>query len=272
MKNKSRISNIVRTLCFFGGIATLCVAFPRRSAAGDSLDTVLERTGKYVSSFLEVISETNCTERVLQEKLAGNGRVVERQESTFDYLIILSLSDGELNLVESRIVPGDTRQGKKVRAPLLISNGFSTLFLVFHPYYAAGFQFAGEGEETLGGRTLTKIHFQHIPGTRSPAALAVRGREYPLDFHGTAWIDPTTGVIQRLTANVDSGMEDVGLRALHSDMRFAPVAFHHSPESFWLPDQAIIEVESRHQRWRNTHKFSSYKRFAVDTKEQVAEK
>src|SRR6267378_3843386 len=272
MKNKSRISSIVRTLGFFGGLPALYVVFPERGLANEQLDAVLERTSKYVSSFLEVISETNCTERVLQEKLAGNGKVVERQESTFDYLIILSMSDGELNLVESRIVPGDTRQGKKVRAPLLISNGFSTLFLVFHPYYAAGFQFAGEGEEILGGRTLTKIHFQHIPGTRSPAALAVRGREYPLDFYGTAWIDPTTGVIARLTANVDSGMEDVGLRALRSDMRFAPVTFHDSQESFWLPEQAIIDVESRHQRWRNTHKFFGYKRFAVDTKELVVVK
>ena len=272
MKTKSMISSIVRTLCFFGGIGALCVLFPERGLANDPLDAVLERTGKYVSSFLEVISETNCTERVLQEKIAGNGKVVERQESTFDYLIILSTSGGELSLVESRIAPEEAKQEKKLRAPLLISNGFSTLFLVFHPYYSASFQFAREGEETLGGRALTKIHFQHISGTRSPAALAVRGREYPLDFYGTAWIDPTTGVIARLTANVDSGMEDVGLRALRSDMRFAPVAFHHSPESFWLPDQAIIEVESRHQHWRNTHQFSSYKRFAVDTKEQVAEK
>src|SRR6267143_2025781 len=119
MKNKSEISSILRTLCFLGGIAALCVVFPERSAAGDSLDAVLERTGKYVSSFLEVISETNCTERVLQEKFAGKGKVVERQESTFDYLIILSTSDGELNLVESRIAPGDAKQGKKPREPLL---------------------------------------------------------------------------------------------------------------------------------------------------------
>jgi hypothetical protein len=272
MKNKSGISSIVRTLCFFGGIAALCVVFPERGAADDHLDAVLERTGKYISSFLDVISETNCTERVLQEKLADNGKVVQRQESTFDYLIILSTSGGELNLVESRIVPEDAKQDKKPHAPLLISNGFSTLFLVFHPYYAASFQFAREGEETLGGRALTKIHFQHIPGMRSPAALAVRGREYPLDFYGTAWIDATTGIIAKLSANVDSGMEDVGLRSLHSEVRFAPVTFHSSPESFWLPDQAIIEVESRHQHWRNTHRFSGYKRFAVDTKEQVAKK
>src|SRR5713226_6622696 len=270
MKKKLEILSLVRTLCLSIGIAALCVVFPARGAADDQLDAVLERTGKQVSSFLDLMSEMNCTERVLQEKLADNGKVVEKEASTFDYLIILSTSDGDLNLVESRIAPGDAKQQKKPRAPLLISNGFSTLFLVFHPYYASSFQFSRQGEEFLNGRRLTKIHFQHIPGTRSPAALAVRGREYPLDLNGTAWIDGATGIIAQLTGNVDSGMEDVGLRTLHSELRFAPVTFHDSPESFWLPGEATVEVETRHQHWRNTHRFSDYKRFSVNTKEQIA--
>jgi hypothetical protein len=270
MKKQSKIVSFVRTLCLSICIAALWVVFPTRGAADDPLDAVLERTGKQVSSFLDLISEMNCTEHVLQEKLADNGKVVEKEESSFDYLIILSTSGGELNLVESRIVPADAKQQKKPRSPLLISNGFSTLFLVFHPYYAASFQFAREGEESLNGRILTKIHFQHIPGMRSPAALAVRGREYPLDLEGTAWIDAATGIITKLTANVDTGMEDVGLRTLHSEVRFALVTFHDSPESFWLPSQTTVEVESRHQHWRNTHRFSGYKRFSVSTKEQIA--
>jgi hypothetical protein len=272
MKKQSEIVSLARALCLSIGVAALCVVFPARGAGDDQLDTVLERTGKQVSSFLDLISEMNCTERVLQEKLADNGKVIEREESIFDYLIILSTSGGELNLVESRIAPVDAKQQKKQRAPLLISNGFSTLFLVFHPYYVASFQFSREGEESLDGRTLTKIHFQHIPGMRSPAALAVRGREYPLDLYGTAWVDAATGIIAKLTANVDTGMEDVGLRTLHSEVRFALVTFQDSPGSFWLPAQAKVEVETRHQHWRNTHQFSVYRRFTVDTKEQVAKK
>jgi len=270
MKKRPDLTNLIRSACLLIGIALLAVVFPEPGVADNQLDAVLERTGKQVSAFLDLISETNCTERVLQEKIADNGKVVEKEESTFDYLIILSTSDGELSLVESRIAPEDAKQHKKTRPPLLISNGFSTLFLVFHPYYVASFQFAREGEETLNGRPTIKIHFQHIPGMRSPAALAVRGREYPLELSGTSWIDPTSGTIVKLTANVDSGMQDVGLRTLHSEVRFSPVTFHDSPESFWLPAQATVEVETRHQHWRNTHQFSQYRRFAVDTKEQVA--
>jgi hypothetical protein len=271
MKKKSNLS-LVRTVCFSIGITVFCLLFPAHGAADDQLGALIERTAKHVSSYLDVISETNCTERVLQEKLSDNGKVIQKQESTFDYLIILTMPGGELNLAESRITPEDAKRGKKIQAPLLVSNGFSTLFLLFHPYYSAGFQFAALGEESINGRMLAKIRFQHVPGMRSPLALAVRGREYPLDIHGTAWIDPATGTIAKLTADIDSGMEDVGLRAMHSEMRYAPVSFHNSAETIWLPEQAVIEVESRHERWRNTHQFSSYKRFAVDTKEQVAKK
>jgi hypothetical protein len=263
-------SNAVIALCLLAGLLVLWIVSPERVTAQEQLDVLLERTAKQAASFLDLISETNCTERVLQEKLTDNGKVVEKEESTFDYLIILSTTDGELNLVESRIAPEDAKAHKKLHAPLLISNGFSSLFLIFHPYYASGFVFTRQGEESLNGRMLTKIHFQHIPGMRSPAALAVRGREYPLDLTGTAWIDPATGSIAQLTANVDSGMEDVGLRTLHSEVRFAAVTFHDSPQAFWLPGQATVEVETPHQHWRNTHRFSDYKRFSVNTKEQMA--
>jgi hypothetical protein len=270
MNKRPQIASLVRALCLFSAVVVVSTVPAESGAAQEQFEALLERTAKQVSSFLDLISEVNCTERVLQEKLTDNGKVVEKEATTYDYLIILSTADGDLNLVESRIAPGNAKQREKVRAPLLISNGFSTLFLVFHPYYAASFQFTREGEESLNGHTLTKIHFQHIPGMRSPAALAVRGREYPLDLNGTAWVDAATGVIAKLTANIDSGMEDAGLRTLHSEVRFAPVTFHDSPGPYWLPAQTTVEVETRHQHWRNTHRFSDYKRFSVNTKEQIA--
>ena len=269
MKNQTAAVSL-RALCVLAIIAGLSFVRPTAGAAGDELDVVLERTGKQVASFLEVMSETNCTERVLQEKLGPNGKVIEKQESTYDYLIMMSTEGGDFNLVESRLAPENSKQQKKAHSTLLVSNGFSTLFLVFHPYYANGFRFTRDAEESVNGRTLTKIRFQHIPGMRSPAALAVRGREYPLDFQGAALVDAQTGVIHTLTASIDSGMEDVGLRSMRSEVKFAPVAFHDPPESFWLPAAVVVDVETPHQHWRNTHEFSSYRRFAVNTKEQVA--
>src|ERR1700757_4159123 len=149
-KSVKKIVRRIRTMYVFGALLVVCAVCAKTSAAQDRFEVLLQRTAKQVSSFLDVLSETNCTERVLQEKLGDNGKVVEKEASTYDYLIILSTDGGELNLSESRIAPENAKQ-KKLPSPLLISNGFSTLFLVFHPYYSTGFQFSDEGEESFEG-------------------------------------------------------------------------------------------------------------------------
>lgn len=267
MRVRMRIARLVTA--WWVAFLVLAVFVPSQCAADDSLQALLVRTGDQVSAFLDVLSDTNCTEHVAQQKLGDSGKIVERQESAFDYLILLSNAGGDVNLVESRL-PSDPKAKPKEGVPLLLSNGFSTLFLIFHPSYSAGFEFSLEGEETANGLSPTKVHFQHIRGTPSPAALAVRGREYPLDLTGTAWIDPASGAIVRLDAQLESGMEDVGLRSMRTRVDYAPVSFGATSLAYWLPAQATVEVESLHQHWRNIHTFSGYKRFSVNTKEQIA--
>jgi hypothetical protein len=241
------------------------------AGAGNSFQELLDRASSNVAAFLETISEVNCTEHLTQERIAENGRTMEKHESAFDYLVLLSNAGGELNLVESRVAAADANN-KEVheKAPLLVSNGFSMLLLVFHPYYAGSFQFRPGKPESSGG-ALSEVNFQHIPGTRSPAALAVRGREYPLEISGTAWIDPGSGVIEKIAAQIGTEMEDVGLRTMHCEIEYAPVSFRSVPGTYWLPAHTTVEVESRHQHWRNTHVFSAYKHFSVNTTEQVSQ-
>ncbi|HEY1272421.1 MAG TPA: hypothetical protein VGF08_10575 [Terriglobales bacterium] len=241
------------------------------------LDELLGRTSKQVMNFVDQFSEVKCTEHVLQEKIGEKAKIERKMESTFDYLVILSNPGGELSLDESRLeVQGtgkDKDKDKKFKnqsTPLLVSNGFATLFLIFHPYYMNSFQFSSLGDEMLNGKKFTKVHFQHIRNRKSVAALAVRGREYPLDLAGTAWIDPESGMIGKITAGVDKGTEDIGMKALHSEVEFAPVRFGGTLSAYWFPSEASVEVETERQHWRNTHRFSDYKRFSVSTEEQVA--
>ncbi|HZQ71242.1 MAG TPA: hypothetical protein VFA68_22145 [Terriglobales bacterium] len=242
-----------------------------RAKAQTGLNDLLERTGKAVSVFVDRLSEVKCTEEVRQEKLGKEGKVELTENSTYDYLIILTNSGGDLSLDESRLAVKEARPDKKNRS-MLVSNGFSTLFLIFHPYYSNSFQFAVEGDEVVEGRSLTRLSFQHIRGMRSPAALSIRGREYPLELSGTAYVDPQTGAVVRMTADVGETMTDVGLKTLRSEIVFAPVPFKDSKEVYWFPLQATVEVETPRQHWRNLHRFSQYKKFSVSTEEQVASK
>jgi hypothetical protein len=250
-------------------VAVVCL-FSHAAPAADTLADLLARTSRQVSGFLDQFSEVKCTEQVTQEKLDKNGKVEAKADSTYDYLVILTNPGGELSLDESRLPVQEPKPEKKKTTSMLVSNGFATLFLVFHPYYAGSFQFTEVGDEVRDGRRLSKVHFQHLRGTRTPAALALRGREFPLELAGNAWIDPQTGVIVKIAGGIDSGMEDVGLKKLHSEVIYAPVPFRGMSETYWFPAEASVEVETPHQHWHNVHRFSDYKRFSVSTEEQVA--
>jgi hypothetical protein len=250
--------------------ACLCLCGAAASAA-DDLGQLLTRTSARVADSLEKFSEVKCTEKVKQEKLSPDGKVTRDIESTYDYLAIFSGADGDLSLNESRLPAGETKTDKK-NTPLLVTNGFATLFLVFHPYYAGSFQFTALADEMFEGQKVKKVVFHYIAGSKSPGVLALRGREYPLQLSGTAWIEPETGAILKMDADIGSTLEDVGLKTLHSEVEYSPVPFRELKTSYWFPKLARVEVETARQHWRNTHSFTDYLRFSVSTDEKVASK
>lgn len=264
------------TCSYYAAVAAVlvatCVARTDRDAAqDDKLTNLLARTAKQTSVFLDQFSDAKCTEQVRQEKLGKDDKVELKEDSTYDYLVILTDAGGELNLSESRIPLHEAKRDRR-NTSMLLSNGFATLFLVFHPYYSAAFHFALLGEEEIAGQNLEKIHFEHVAGMKSPAALALRGREYPLELSGTAWIEPQSGSIARIEAGIADTLQDVGLRALSTEIQFAPLKFAGSADTFWFPTQARVEVETPRQHWRNLHQFTAYKKFSVSTEEQVIKK
>lgn len=241
-------------------------------AAPSPLDEMIGRANDQVSKFVEQFSDVKCTEHVIQEKFKPDGKLELKEESTYDYLVILTNAGGEISLDESRLAVHEQKKEQKKNLSMLVSNGFATLFLVFHPYYSSGFQFSDVGEDSVDGHKFHKIQFKHIPGMRSPAALSLRGREYPLDLVGVAWIDPDTGIIAKIDAGLENNMEDIGLKSMRSQVEFSPVPFKGAKDIYWFPSRASVEVETPRQHWRNTHNFTDYKRFSVSTEEKVAEK
>lgn len=250
------------------------ISHAQNPVQGLPLEKVLDLTSQRVSNFLEQFSNVKCVEQVTQAKLKPNGKTELEQQSTYDYLVILTNAGGELSLDESRLPLKEAKVDRRKDISMLLSNGFATLFLVFDPYYAGGFEFTDAGSEMIEGQTARKVHFAHIRNTRSVAALSLRGREYPLELSGTAWIDPDTGNILRIESGIGSTLEDVGMKTLRSSVRFAPVAFSKDKNQpiYWFPTEAVVEVETPKQHWRNTHHFSAYKQFSVSTEEHVATK
>jgi hypothetical protein len=266
----TRFRNCLRSALLLPLLLTGALATAQPSP--EPFDKLLDRVTRHVSDFLDLFSDIKCTEQVTQEKLKPNGKVELAEQSTYDYLVILTNAGGELSLDESRLPLKQPTADRKRDISMLLSNGFATLFLVFHPYYVNSFEFTDAGAELLNGHNARKIRFQHIRNTRSIAALALRGREYPLEMSGTAWVDPETGDVLRIEAGIASTLEDIGMKSLQSQVTFAPVALRKDDPVHWLPAEAVVEVETPKQHWRNTHRFSAYKQFSVTTEEHVAQK
>jgi len=230
----------------------------------------LLRARNTVEKYFEQAANVVCTENVTQAVIGKNGRADYREESVFDYQLQANTNSGSLRLVESR----DTRKAafRDSARTLLITNGFTSMLLIIHPAYESSYTFEPAGEESIDGATFAKINFKAIPGASSPAALQLRGQNYPIPLSGTIWIEQQTGSVAKLIATMDSSLSDLGLQGMRSEIHYATVHFHDPEESYWMPVSAVIDVETARQHWRNIHRFAGYKRFRATIQVEEAEK
>ena len=227
--------------------------------AADVAMQALARARDSVEKFFARSANVVCAESITQTVIGENGKASYREESKYDYQLEASDVNGSLRLVESR----DARK-LPFRDPartLLVTNGFASLLLIVHPQYETSYQFQPAGEEVIDGMTLEEVHFTPIPGASSPAALRLRGKNYPLPLSGMIWIEKDTGAITRMTAAVDSSLSDLGLKGMSSDIHYALVQFHDPEDAYWMPVSATIDLETPLQHWRNVHRFTAYRRF-----------
>jgi len=264
---------VAALLAVFAAAATPCAAQTQVPASevtpADSqpLDA-LALARKHVQEYFDKFSDVTCKESVTQFVINGGGHIIYRENSAYDYQFQATSTSGTMKFNETR-----ETHNPAYRDPartLLVTTGFSSLLLIAHPMYEDSYVFEPAGEETIDGVSYEKVHFTPITGAASPASLRLRGKNYALPMSGTLWILPQSGAIVKLEAIVDSGMSDVGLTSMRSEVHYALHSFRDPAASIWIAESATIEVETPHQHWRNLHKFSDYKRFNVNIHEEIA--
>jgi hypothetical protein len=249
---------------FLTGFAWMLLAALPGTAGGQvTLAQAADLAERRVMADLAELAYVHCTESVIQEKLTGNGHTEAREQAKYDYLVMIDGNGDNLLFNESR---QETMAAHHKQLPMLVTNGFSTLQLIFHPYYRNSFNFESGAEDEVGGEPAVPVYFSEIAGQRAPAALALRGRVYPLSLKGTAWLDKQTGDVVKMDASLLNDMSDVGLRSLSIHVEYKPVSMGKSP-AVNLPAKAVVELETPRQHWRNTHIFDAYKRFSAEAEQ-----
>jgi hypothetical protein len=226
---------------------------------------LLERAGEHAKLFWDQFTAVTCTEELSQEKLNEKGKTAIRTDSRYDYLIVMGWDKGNLLVDESRVEVAAPRKGRPTGS-LLATRGFATLLLILHPDFQSSYTFSTPVEEP--STHLMRIDFLPRPGGRSPGAMELKGREYPIEWEGSAWMDPATAAVVRMETRWKEPPAALGLVSLHSDVHYAPFDLRQG-QTYWLPNSATIELKTLHQSWKNEHRFAKYRLFSVDVKDEV---
>lgn len=252
-----------KSCCFLSALLSAISLIPAvaQSSQGSIATDLAQRQ---VINYLAKLADLHCNETVTQEKLAANGHVEASEHARYDYLVMIDGSGDEFQLNESRI---ESSAPHHKPLPMLVTNGFSTVLLVFHPYYRDSFTFVTDSDEVIDGRDVVQVRFSQIHGRRSPAALALRGREFPIELKGTAWLDRKSGEVAKIDASLLHDMSDVGLRSLTIHVEYKPVRLGKAVATMTLPSVAIVDVTTPLQHWRNTHTFDGYQTFSTDAEQ-----
>jgi len=236
----------------------------------DELEVVLKKVGEGVESFFKNFPNTVSLEQVHQERLGKDGKVARALDQDFRYLLLAPTDKWGLEIEEHRA----TAQGANAALHgsdqgLMLTAGFASVSLLFHPAYQDGAGFRYLGRQSLDGKDLHVIAFAQNPQrARTEESFSTDEGSALILLQGLAWIDPTNFQIVRLRTDLLAPQSKVRLQRQTTEIHFKEVSFKEVATAFWLPQEVSVTVDWRGRIYRNWHRYSDFKLFNVETKEE----
>jgi tetratricopeptide (TPR) repeat protein len=242
----------------------------RMASDQDELEVVLKKAGEGVESFFKNFPNTVSLEQIHQERLGKDGKVARALDQDFRYLLLAPTEKWGLGIEEHRA----TAQGANAALHgsdqgLMLTAGFASVSLLFHPAYQDGAGFRYLGRQSLDGKDLHVIAFAQNPQrARTEECFSTDEGFALILLQGLAWIDPTNFQIVRLRTDLLALQSKVRLQRQTTEIHFKEVSFKEVATAFWLPQEVSVTVDWRGRIYRNWHRYSDFKLFNVETKEE----
>lgn len=241
------------------------------AANQDELPSILQKTGENVREFFNGFQNTISREQVREERLNKDGKVKNAQDLRFEYLLVSQPQQGRLELQEYRTDShGSPAAPTGLDSGFMLTSGFASASLLFHPAYQAGAKFRYLGRQSLKGKTSYVVAFAELPGkaemierfnTNDASILVV--------FQGLAWIDADTDKIVRLRTDLLQPEDKIRLERQTTEITYGPVQFKQLASAVWLPSEVAVTVEWAGKTFRNMHRYSDFMLFNAATEEHV---
>lgn len=232
-----------------------------------SLPSVLQLTGKRVTSLVENLQGVTARERIELSQFDRSGKPGTVQAQNYAYMMtIQEPRRGVIFVEEDRRVEGLEPLIKQ----RLASEGLPALALIFHPYYSGDYEMKCEGLTQINGHPAWQVYFRQRPDKPSRIRVyrTLKGR-FPIPLKGRAWIGAGHHEILRLETGMLAPLPEAELETEHLLLNYAPVRFAKRNIELWLPSSVDLYTHFRGHRYYMRHSFSNFIYFAVDVKQTI---
>ena len=237
----------------------------------DQLSPILDDLGRKILEMVKSFPNTTADEAIHQEKLNRKGAVRGTQDQRFRYLCLVPSDAKEPGFVEYRAdSSGYEAIPKGLNEGFMLTRGFASIPLIFHPAYRTESTFRYLGRQNVDGRPTYVVAFAQLPGrARLIGSFQTEKDSLTTLSQGLAWIDANTCQIVRIHTDLLAPLPELGLEKATSNMDFNEVRFSRLKESYWLPKEVTVTLDWNGKLLRNKHEYSGFKIFDVDATEKV---
>jgi tetratricopeptide (TPR) repeat protein len=226
---------------------------------------ILSAVGNNVSRLFANLFSLSATESVQLERSDRKGNADRRKDFKYLYLCLGTVDKKDPFFDEYR---SDERGSEVLQAGLdegyMLTVGFMSSPLIFHPIHQSGSEFRLLGYQKLRGRNTFVVAYAQIPGqSRLKVQFQAGKKAEEMYKQGIAWIDAENYQIIRVVSELLTPLPQIRLNRLRTEIDFDRVRFNHTKEEFWMPLQVIVTVDWNNRLLRNSHAYSDFRLFDV---------
>ena len=235
------------------------------------LAAILASVGRNVSEFFATLPNICSMEKVHQEALNHGGKTTSGQENKYRYLLLASNERWGPTIEEYRANFGGQLSSQVGSTDnYMLTSGFASAPVVFHPAYQRGSSFRLLGREKLKGRNTFVVAYAQEPARARIFGSFQLGEKATTTYtQGIAWIDSENYQIIRLATDLLTPLPQIKLKKETTEIDFSEVHFKRLPTAFWLPDMVTVTLDWNGKFLRNQHAYSDFLLSDVESTQKI---
>ncbi len=235
------------------------------------LKPILAAVGKNVAALFRDLQNTTSLEKVHMEKIGHKGNVGGSMDEKFRYLCLMPSDIKVPGFTEYRQqIDADNRTHDGLERGYMLTSGFVSAELIFHPVHQSESTFRYLGRQMLDGHETYVIAFAQVPTRAELVGYFNFGdNSAPTFDQGLAWVDAQNNQILRLRTDLLEPLPKIRLRQETTQIDYQDVEFKKLAKAFWLPRDVTVTVNWNGKKLRNEHQYSDFELFNVQHSEKV---